>query len=77
MKKLVIKINNADNVLVALQDLPKDTKIVHEGNTYVTVDEIPAKHKFFMRDMKAGDEVMMYGVLVGKVQFDVKAGQPA
>ncbi|MGN8055894.1 UxaA family hydrolase [Pedobacter sp. 22163] len=74
MKKLVIKINNADNVLVALQDLPKDTKVVHEGNTYVTVDEIPAKHKFFMQDMKAGDEVMMYGVLVGKVQFDVKAG---
>lgn len=74
MKNLVIKINNADNVLVALQDLPKDTKIVHEGNTYVTADEIPAKHKFFMQDMKAGDEVMMYGVLVGKVQFDVKAG---
>jgi len=74
MKNLVIKINNADNVLVALQDLPQDTKIVHEGNTYVTVDEIPAKHKFFMQDMKAGDEVMMYGVLVGKVQFEVKAG---
>jgi len=74
MKKLVIKINHADNVLVALQDLPQGTTIEHEGNTYVTQEEIPAKHKFFMQDMHAGDEVMMYGVLVGKVQFDVKAG---
>ncbi|WP_450782838.1 UxaA family hydrolase, partial [Streptomyces sp. NPDC001635] len=74
MKKLVIKINNADNVLVALQDLPAGTSILHDGNTYVTVDEIPAKHKFFMQDMKTGNEIMMYGVLVGKVQFDVKAG---
>lgn len=74
MKKLVIKINHADNVLVALQDLPTGTLILHEENTYVIADEIPAKHKFFMHDMKAGDEVVMYGVLVGKVQFDVKAG---
>ncbi|WP_316828869.1 altronate dehydratase family protein [Pedobacter miscanthi] len=74
MKNLVIKINNADNVLVALQDLPVAAEIVHEANTYFTVDEIPAKHKFFMQDMNAGDEVIMYGVLVGKVQFDVKAG---
>jgi len=74
MKKLVIKINHADNVLVALQDLPQGTTVEHEGNSYVTQEEIPAKHKFFMQDMHAGDEVMMYGVLVGKVQFDVKAG---
>ncbi|QDW24207.1 altronate dehydratase [Pedobacter sp. KBS0701] len=74
MKKLVIQINKADNVLVALQDLPAGTPILHEGNTYVTVDEIPAKHKFFMQDMKTGEEVIMYGVLVGKVQFEVKAG---
>ena len=74
MKKLVIKINSADNVLVALQDLPAQTTIVYDGHTYITVEEIAAKHKFFIQDMKAGDEVIMYGVLVGKVQFDVKTG---
>lgn len=74
MKKLVIRINNADNVLVALQDLPKGAEIVHEGISYLTEEEIPAKHKFFMQDMKTGDEVIMYGVLVGKVQFELKAG---
>jgi altronate hydrolase len=37
-------------------------------------ENIPAKHKFFMQDMKAGDEVIMYGVLVGKTQADVPKG---
>jgi altronate hydrolase len=74
MKHLVIKINKADNVLVALQDLAKGTTITFEGTDYTTTEEIPAKHKFFMQDMKAGDEIFMYGVLVGKVQFDVPKG---
>src|SRR3954464_13410971 len=74
MNSFVIKINKADNVLVALQDLPKDTIVLFEGEQYITAEPIPAKHKFFMQDMHAGDEIFMYGVLVGKVQIDVKKG---
>ena len=37
-------------------------------------ENIPAKHKFYMQDMQPGDEVIMYGVLVGKIQLPVKAG---
>jgi altronate hydrolase len=37
-------------------------------------NDIPAKHKFFTTDMHAGDKVIMYGVLVGKTQFDVSRG---
>jgi len=74
MNSLVIKINKADNVLVALQDLPANTKLLFEGEEYITVELIPAKHKFFMQDMRAGDAIIMYGVLVGKVQNDVKRG---
>ena len=75
MNHLVIKINKADNVLVALQDLAKGTTVVHNGLSYTTTEPIPAKHKMFMQDMKTGDEVLMYGVLVGKVQHDIKLGE--
>lgn len=71
---LVIRINKADNVLVALQDLQQGQQVLFEGKTYTIVEPVPAKHKFFMQDMRAGDEVFMYGVLVGKIQHDVKTG---
>ncbi len=74
MKKLVIRINKADNVLVALQDLSKNSIVNFEGIDYPILEDIPAKHKFFMNDMHQGDEVLMYGVLVGKTQFEVKTG---
>jgi len=71
---LVLKINKADNVLVALQDLQTGQQVKFEGQTYTIVEPVPAKHKFFMQDMQAGEEVFMYGVLVGKIQHDVKTG---
>jgi altronate hydrolase len=73
MKK-VLKIDIKDNVLVALTDLCKDDQISFEGDEYVLQENIPAKHKFFMQNMSAGEEIFMYGVLVGKVQFSVKKG---
>lgn len=74
MKSRVLKINEKDNVLVALQDLEKDLMIGYKGLAIVLTEPIPAKHKFYMHDMQTGDEVIMYGVLVGKIQRDVTAG---
>jgi altronate hydrolase len=74
MKNAVLKINPVDNVLVALQDIASGTAIVYEGQEYVVIEDIPAKHKFFMQDMATGSEIYMYGVLVGKVQFNVAKG---
>src|SRR5690348_13948131 len=74
MKTRVLKIHPKDNVLVALTDLKKGEKIEHNGETYTLVDDVGAKHKFFIEDMKTGDSVFMYGVLVGKLQFDVPKG---
>jgi altronate hydrolase len=37
-------------------------------------DAIGAKHKFFTHDVNPGDEVIMYGVLVGKVQNFIPRG---
>ena len=73
-KRLVIKMHPKDNVLVALTDLPQNEEVIFEGETFVLQNTIKAKHKFYTTDLKAGDEVTMYGVLVGKVQFDITKG---
>jgi len=70
-----LKIHPDDNVLVALQDIPAGTPISYNGYTFDLPENIPAKHKLFVKDMNAGDDVFMYGVLVGKVQHDVSKGQ--
>ncbi len=75
MKNIVLKVHEKDNVIVALTDLKAGSTISFEGQEYTLVDDIAAKHKFYTEDMHAGGEIIMYGVLVGKVQCDVKRGQ--
>ncbi len=74
MKRKVLKVNEEDNVLVALTDLSKGETISYNGSDYLLQDDIKAKHKFFTKDMQPGDEVIMYGVLVGKAQVFIPKG---
>jgi len=73
-KKQVVKLHPDDNVLVALSDLQKGEIISFENETFILQDLIKAKHKFYTRDLIKGQEVIMYGVLVGKVQNDISKG---
>ncbi len=74
MKQQVLKVHPKDNVLVALTDLKAGQLVSYQGANYQLVDDVDAKHKFYTQDMQAGDEVYMYGTLVGKIQFPVKLG---
>jgi len=74
MSQKVLKVQPNDNVIVALQDLPKGEQVYYNGTEYIVQDDIPAKHKFFEHDMNVGDEVIMYGVLVGKAQTFIAKG---
>ena len=69
-----MKLHPNDNALVALTDLPKGEVIEFEGEIFILQDAIKAKHKFFTQDLDAGDEVTMYGVLVGKAQHAIARG---
>ena len=69
-----LQVHPKDNVLVALRDLPAGTMITFNGDQFGLKEPISAKHKFFIEDLAEGDEVIMYGVLVGKVQYDVPKG---
>ncbi len=73
-KQRVLQVHPKDNVLVALVNLTKGDNIVFNDQSYVLQEDIGAKHKFFMQDMETGDEIIMYGVLVGKAQKKISAG---
>jgi altronate hydrolase len=74
MNHKVTKVHPHDNVLVALSDLSVNEKVQYNGEDYTLIDRVPAKHKFVMQDMQPGDELFMYGVLVGKAQTFIPKG---
>ena len=57
-----IKINDNDNVIVALNTIPEGTALTLENGVTVTSNmEIPAGHKMAIRDIAKGAEVIKYG----------------
>ncbi|HQR92008.1 MAG: altronate hydrolase [Sphingobacteriia bacterium 39-39-8] len=69
-----LQIQEQDNVLVALADLISGSIIQFQHKEIVLKENIPAKHKIFINEMQAGDEVYMYGVVVGKLTTAVQSG---
>ena len=74
MAQTCLKIHPSDNVMVALRDLPAGTVITHDTGSLTLTESIPAKHKFMLHDLNIGDEVIMYGVLVGKATKPILKG---
>jgi len=72
--KSFLQIHPDDNVLVALQDLPKGQKIEWDNLTFDLQDDVHAKHKFFITERAIGEDVLMYGVLVGKATTFIPQG---
>ena len=65
-----IKINPADNVAVALRDLPVGASV--EGIVLST--PVPRGHKVLLVDLKEGENVVKYGFPIGHVTRDAAAG---
>jgi altronate hydrolase len=73
-KQTFLRIHPHDNVLVALQNLEKGTIINFDGHAFALTDSIAAKHKFAINELNAGQEIYMYGVLVGKATSTIAQG---
>ncbi len=74
MSRTVLQLDAGDNVLIALSDLKAGERVEFGGQAYTLARNIPAKHKFAMRNLDVGSEVVMYGVLVGKAVKQIAAG---
>ncbi|MGB7394170.1 MAG: altronate dehydratase family protein [Pricia sp.] len=75
MNKTFIQLHPDDNVLAALIDLEKDTRIDHQDQVFELVGKTKAKHKFTVSDLSPGDEIKMYGTLVAKAIKPIARGE--
>ena len=81
----IVKINQNDNVAVALRPVSMGETICVEGTegevlqaaeTAVTLmEDIPQGHKFALREIKSGEEVVKYGFRIGFAKEDIQPGQ--
>ncbi len=69
-----IKINPSDNVAVAINPLEKGRSVEIDGDEILLVTDVPAGHKFALRDIKEGENVIKYGFPIGHVLHDVAKG---
>jgi altronate hydrolase len=71
----VLQLDPRDNALIALTDLKAGERVEFGGQTYTLLKNVPAKHKFAMRAFGIADDVIMYGVLVGRAVKPIAAGE--
>ena len=74
MASRFLQIDSRDNVLVALTDLKSGEVVEHVGKLQTLVADIPAKHKFTTKAFMPGDQIVMYGVVVGTAVKPIAAG---
>lgn len=72
--KPFIRINPADNVVVALRPLAKGSEINVDGRRITLVTDVPAGHKCALTDIKEGENVIKYGFPIGHALHDIRQG---
>ena len=70
MKKTIV-ISPNDSVAVALVSLTKG----EEAEGVVLAEDIEKGHKFALKNIEKGQQVIKYGEVIGKATADIKAGQ--
>lgn len=67
-------INPADNVAVAIVELLKGEQITVNNETITLNENIPAGHKFALKDFSEGEDVIKYGYPIGHASVAKKKG---
>ena len=70
----IVKINQNDNVAVALRPIAAGETLQVGGAAVTTTEEIPQGHKFALRPIQAGEEVVKYGFRIGFAKEDIPTG---
>jgi altronate hydrolase len=68
----VIRLDAADNVVVARLEIAKGTLVESEGVT--TLHDVPLGHKIATRPIRKGDPVLKYNTIIGFAGADIEPG---
>ncbi|WP_299996969.1 UxaA family hydrolase [uncultured Cedecea sp.] len=72
--KEIIKIHPADNIAVALVEQQKGHRVIIDEQAIQLNDDIARGHKFALRDIKAGENIIKYGMPIGHALQDIPCG---
>jgi hypothetical protein len=76
MKSNALRINPADNVVIALKSLKKgELVIVDTSYMFQTTEDIQAGHKIALQPINNGDKVYRYGEPILEAVHAIKPGE--
>jgi altronate dehydratase small subunit len=81
MKKDAIMIHEKDNVATALRDIRSNEKVIigiEDMSSEIQIQQpIPYGHKFAVRDIPRGEDILKYGEVMGRATQDIAEGTHA
>lgn len=81
MKRNAIMLRDQDNVATALADLPAGTAacvgVGEECRNVVLAQDIAYGHKFAVRGIAQGEDILKYGEVIGRATAAIPAGAHA
>ena len=75
METKYLKINPADNVVVAISDLKAGEAITVDGHAITLKEDVPAGHKVTLKDFAQGENIIKYGYPIGHAVTAVAKGR--
>jgi altronate dehydratase small subunit len=76
-----IVLHETDNVATAVQTLKAgqeaSVRLGRDLRSFTLQDDIPYGHKFTVRPVVRGDEILKYGEVIGRATADIEAGRHA
>ena len=70
-----IKIHNNDSVAVAVEPLKSGDTVTVKNEIVTLLNDIPPGHKFALKDIKKGDNIIKYAYSIGHAKLDIKKGE--
>ena len=75
LKNKILKIHPKDNIVVALFDLKEGEILILEDKKISLKTDVNKKHKFALENLNKGENIYLYGVVVGKAIRPIKKGE--
>ena len=78
MKAKALRMSDRDNVATAISDLSIGEKVLVEDGKKMEITLLAAVqfgHKFAVRPIKKGDDIIKYGETIGRATVDIAKGE--
>ena len=76
MKDNALKINENDNVVIAIRDIGQDEAVTTAGSRlFLSCEAVSAGHKIALKEIMAGENVVRYGEPILQAVVRIDPGQ--